>query len=220
VYHGPFYLRFVDGAGEAEAFTQQFLARDYTDVHCAVFNFEGPSDDPVNRASVLVHEAWHHWQYHKGFEGDHPTGGDIESGLEGDYYYHQVGDFDFGVLWQYQLDPLRFHSPYQVQCEFDADIAEFSFGWIPVAVTQSARQFGNTRLVKQFFNRPPTGLGSLAPSEGTVPRLGISPRRPNGSAWRASRATARDRRDCKADSTGRSFVQYTSRSRPTTTCPE
>jgi hypothetical protein len=156
-YHGPFYLRFVDGSGEASSDTGRFAARDRTDIHCAVFNFQGSSDDPANRASVLVHESWHHWQYAKGYKGDHFSGGegDVAPGVEGDYYYfHRVSAFDFGVLWQYQLSPLLFHSPYQVQCEFDADLAELSFGWVPIAVTQSARYYGNTRLALQFFNRP------------------------------------------------------------------
>ena len=163
-YHGPFYLRFVDGSGEASADTGRFLARDRTDLHCAIFNFGGPSDDPANRASVLVHESWHHWQYDKGYVGDHLQGGDIDAGLEGDYYYfHRVGAFDFGVLWQYQLSPLLFHSPYQVQCEFAADLAELSADWVPIAVTQSARNFGNTRLAGQFFNRPSYRIGQPRP---------------------------------------------------------
>ncbi|MEA2742424.1 MAG: hypothetical protein QOG25_795 [Acetobacteraceae bacterium] len=152
-FHGPFFLRFADGSGEAESKTGRFAARDRTDVHCAVFDFQGASDDPCNRASVLVHESWHHWQYAKGYKSDHLTGGSIGAGLEGDYYYfHHVHDFDFGVLDQYRLSPILFHSPYQVQAEFDADIAECSNGWVPVAVTQSARYYGNTRLANQFFN--------------------------------------------------------------------
>ena len=164
VFHGPFYLRFADGRGEATASTGRFAARDRTDMHCAIFNFGAITDDPVNRASVLVHEAWHHWQYHKGYVGDHLTGGDIDPDVDGDhYYFHRINDFDFGVLWQYQLNPLLFHSPYQVQCEFDADIAEFSFGWVPVIVTQSARTFGNSRLVRQFLKRPAYRIGQPQP---------------------------------------------------------
>jgi len=163
-YHGPFYLRFVDGHGEATADTGRFLARDRTDMHCAVFNFRGASDDPVNRASVLVHESWHHWQWEKGFVGDHLHGGDIDPDLDGDhYYFHPVSAFDFGVLWQYRLSPLLFHSPYQVQCEFAADIAELSNDWVPIAVTQSARHFGNTRLALQFFKRPSYRIGQPRP---------------------------------------------------------
>lgn len=163
-YHGPFYLRFADGGGEAHADTGRFLARDRTDIHCAVFNFLGPSDDPANRASVLVHEAWHHWQHAKGYVSDHLTGGAIGAGLEGDYYYsHRIYDFDFGQLAHYQLSPLRFHSPYQVQAEFDADLAECSHSWVPLAVTQQARYYGNVRLSSQFFNPAPYRIGSPRP---------------------------------------------------------
>jgi hypothetical protein len=163
-FHGPFYLRFSDGNGEAKAETGRFAARDRTNIHCAVFDFMGASDDPANRASVLVHESWHHWQYEKGYVGDHLTGGKIKAGLEGDYYYfHRVFDFDFGVLDRYQLNPLKFHSPYQVQVEFDADLAECSNSWVPIAVAQSARYYGNTRLAQQFFNTAAYRIGDPRP---------------------------------------------------------
>jgi hypothetical protein len=163
-FHGPFYLRFFDGSGEADADTGRFAARDRTDLHCAIFNFQGPSDDPTNRASVLVHEAWHHWQYKNGYKGDHLTGGSIGPGLEGDwYYFHRVYDYDFGLLERYQLNPLKFHSPYQVQVEFDADLAECANGWVPISVTQSARSYGNVRLANQFFNPAAYRIGTPRP---------------------------------------------------------
>lgn len=163
VYHGPFYLRFKDDTGEADSETGRVLARDRTNMHCQSFNYPGASDDPANRASVLVHESWHHWQYHNGYNGDHLTGGAITQ-QEGDYYYfHRVGDFDFGVLWKYQLSPLRFHSPYQVQCEYLADLAEFSVWWLPKVVAQSARDLGNKRLGSQFFNAVAYRIGDPRP---------------------------------------------------------
>ena len=165
-YHGPFYLRFADGLGEAESGIGRFAARDRTDYHCKVFNLGSISDDPTNRASVIVHEGWHHWQYKYGWDGSHLTGGNIKSGLEGDYYYrHGSGAFDFGTLWRYDLNsnPIRFHSPYQMSVEFDADLAEFSFWWVPLSVTQSARNYGNTRLGNQFFNAISYRIGNPRP---------------------------------------------------------
>ena len=165
-YHGPFYLRFADGAGEASADTGRTAARDRTDYHCQVFDKGSVSDDPANRASVIVHEGWHHWQYKYGWEGTHLTGGNIKEGWEGDYYYrHGSGTFDFGTLWGYNLNsnPMRFHSPYQIGVEFDADLAEFSFSWIPVSVAQSARSFGNTRLANQFHNAVSYRIGQPRP---------------------------------------------------------
>jgi hypothetical protein len=164
-YHGPFYLRFFDGGGEADSEVGRVLARDRTNIHCPVFDYAGISDDPANRASVLVHEGWHHWQYAKGYEHNHLVGeGDLAPGAEGDYYYfHRVYEYDFNVLWSYRLSPLLFHSPYQVQSEFDADLAECANGWVPVAVTQAARYYGNVRLNTQFWNRPGYRIGQPRP---------------------------------------------------------
>jgi len=167
VYHGPFYLRFISsGDAEATADTGRFAARDRTDYKCKVFDNGGPSDDPANRASVIAHEGWHHWQYKYGWKGDHLTGGSIKPGSDGDYYYrHGSGAFDFGTLWTYDLGaaPIKFHSPYQIAVEFDADLAEFSFGWVPLSVIQSARMFGNTRLGNQFFNATSYRIGNPRP---------------------------------------------------------
>lgn len=167
VYHGPFYMRFINSnASEAQSEVGRFAARDRTDYRCPLFNMGGPSDDPANRASVIVHEGWHHWQYKYDWEGGHQTGGGISAGWDGDWYYrHGSGAFDFGTLWQYDLNsvPMRFHSPYQIAVEYDADLAEFPFGWVPLSVSQSARNFGNTRLVNQFKNRTSYRIGQPRP---------------------------------------------------------
>jgi hypothetical protein len=39
-------------------------------MHCLVFNLEGPSDDPVDRASVMIHEAWPPHQIQVEFDAD------------------------------------------------------------------------------------------------------------------------------------------------------
>jgi len=165
-YHGPFYLRFLSNSdGEAKAETGRTAARDRTNYQCPLFDVGGCSDDPANRASVIAHEGWHHWQYKYRWVGTHLTGGKITQ-LEGDFYYrHNSGDFDFGQLWKYDLNsrPMRFHSPYQIAVEFDADLAEFSFGWIPISIAQSARAFGNTRLGSQFFNATSYRIGDPRP---------------------------------------------------------
>ena len=155
-YHGPFYARFLDSnSSEANSETGRFAARDRINFRCPLFNRGGPSDDPGNRASVIAHEAYHHWQRKYGWSGDHQTGGAIKSGMEGDwYYFHGSGAFDFGQLWKYDLgsDPIRFHSPYQIAIEYDGDLAEYPQSWVPVIVSQQARYYGNTRLAQQCKN--------------------------------------------------------------------
>ena len=170
-YHGPFYQRFIQYNGNAEADSEvgRVAARDRTNLHCPIFNLRGPSDDPVNRGSVLVHESWHHWQHKHGFKSDHMDGprGACTAGAGACdwFYFHRVGRFEFGQLDRYDLDPnnLAFHSPYQVQSEFDADVAELAKSFVPVSVTQQARFYGNARLATQFVNRVAYRIGDPRP---------------------------------------------------------
>lgn len=166
-YHGPFYTRFLSqNDAEANSDTGRFAARDRINFKCPIFDSGGQSDDPANRASVMIHESWHHWQRKYGWKTGHRTGGAIAAGQEGDpYYFHGSGLFDFGTLWTSDAhsDPLRFHSPYQVQIEFDGDLAEYSFSWVPVAVRAQARYYGNTRLTNQCENRIYYRIGNPRP---------------------------------------------------------
>ena len=162
-YHEDQDYRFIQfGSGpDSEARTHDESGGDI-DMHCAVFNLEGKSDDPVNRASVMLHESWHHWQDHHNFGTDHLPGSK-------DWYYrHGMLEFDFGQLDRYRIDnsPAQhhlFHSPYQIAVEFDADIAEYSRGFIPIAVTDAARYYGNTRLGNRFQNNPGYRIGDPRP---------------------------------------------------------
>jgi hypothetical protein len=170
-FHGPFYQRFIqyNGSAEADSETGRTAARDRTNLHCPLFNLNGPSDDPVNRASVMIHESWHHWQQKHNFDTSHldgPTGACTNGAGACDwYYFHGSGAFDFGTLDTYNTDPnnLRFHSPYQIAVEFDADVAELSQPWVPVSVTQKARYYGNTRLSNTFKNRVGYRIGDPRP---------------------------------------------------------
>lgn len=166
-YHGPFYTRFLNQSnGEAQSDTGRFAARDRTNYQCPLFDVGGVSDDPANRASVIVHESWHHWQHKYNYNTDHQTGPHVKNGIEGDwYYFHGSGLFDFGTLWTHnaQSNPIRFHSPYQVAIEWDADLAEYSFGWVPLIVCQQARYYGNSRLTDQCKNLIGYRIGSPRP---------------------------------------------------------
>jgi hypothetical protein len=170
-FHGPFYQRFIqyNGSSEADSETGRVAARDRTNLHCPIFNIGGASDDPVNRGSVLVHESWHHWQYKHGFVSTHmdgPTGACTWGAGSCDwFYFHGIGRFEFGLLNTYDLDPnnFAFHSPYQVQSEFDADVAELAKPFVPIGVTQQARYYGNTRLANAFVNRVAYRIGDPRP---------------------------------------------------------
>lgn len=166
-YHGPFYSRFQNSsASEARSETGRIAARDRTNFRCPLFDVGGASDDPANRASVMVHEAWHHWQYRYDYKTDHQTGPAVADRLEGDwYYFHGSGMYEFGTLWTHDAhsDPIRFHSPYQVGIEWDADLAEYAFGWVPLITSQQARYYGNTRLAMQCKNAIGYRIGDPRP---------------------------------------------------------
>jgi hypothetical protein len=115
----------------------------------------------------MVHESWHHWQYARRFDSVHPKcrSGGLPSHDCDYYYFHRVGSFEFGQLDRYSTNPnnLLFHSPYQIEVEFDADLAEFSHSWVPVGVTHAARAFGNDRLTSVFVNAVGYRIGNPRP---------------------------------------------------------
>jgi hypothetical protein len=167
-FHGPFYMRFIeyDGASEADAETGRTAARDRTNLHCPLFNPGSISDFPSHRAGVLLHEAWHHWQYAHGFDGSHPAKAGACTGAECDwYYFHGTGRFEFGTLDRWSTDPtnFRFHSPYQVEAEFFSDLAELSRSWVPSLISQTARDHGNILLAKYFINSVGYRIGQPRP---------------------------------------------------------
>ena len=169
-FHGPFYIRLSttgapDATTDAEAQTHRFLARDRTSLYCRLFSLGAGGDSASNRASTLVHESWHHWQYHHGFNTSHIKIGSPPA--DADWFYpHRVSDFDFGNMDGYDTNPnhFRFHSPYQMQVEFDADLAEMSQPWVPLVVTQTARASGNSRINQpQFVNAVAYQIGNPRP---------------------------------------------------------
>jgi len=76
-FHGSIYYRLDDtnASAEAESNAGRFLAEDRTNLYCRLFSLGSISDAPSNRASVMLHESWHHWQHKHGFSGKHPQCG-------------------------------------------------------------------------------------------------------------------------------------------------
>jgi hypothetical protein len=164
-FHGSFYQRFIEynGAAEADSETGRFAAQDRTNLHCPLFNLGSVSDSAGNRASVLIHESWHHWQHKHGFNTNHIGG--CPNGQCDYYYFHGLGAYEFGSLDGYDTNPqhLLFHSPYQVCAEFEADLAESAKPSVPAVVTQTARNIGNIRLANCFANAVPYRIGNPRP---------------------------------------------------------
>ena len=104
----------------------------------------------AERAAVLIHEMWHHWQNAQGMDSSHLDGprGQCTAGSGAcDWYYpHAPGaklpdgsaSDDLGGLRRTNVvngRGLYFHSPYQVMTEFETDIAIWgSSVFMPFAV--------------------------------------------------------------------------------------
>jgi hypothetical protein len=160
-FHDHKYMRIIKWNGSREASS----SGNRIDLHCPLFASGWISNFPSHRAAVLIHEGWHHWQYKHGFESEHPTGGAC-TWSQGDYYYfHGVGAFEFGDLHLYSTNPaaVRFHTPYQIEAEFFADLAELARPSIPTLVSQTARDHGNILLANAFVNATPYRIGQPRP---------------------------------------------------------
>jgi hypothetical protein len=198
-FHGDFYLRFVQQGdtpnSEADSETGRFEKEDRTNLHCLIFNVPaGPGVSAgflAERAAVLVHEAWHHWQHANGVSSDHltgPTGNCPTSGDSCDYYYFHAPDSQLpdGSLSS-QLGKLNIstcfgglpcnllpifggpppgytHTAYQVMVEFSADMANFANPFIvPLAARVEARLVGNQHIQQNFVNVVPYTIGAPVP---------------------------------------------------------
>jgi hypothetical protein len=160
-FHDHMYLRIILWNGTSEATSSS----DRIDMHCPCFNEGSISNFPSHRAAVLLHEGWHHWQYKYDFDSTHPTGGAC-TWSQGDYYYfHGVGAYEFGSLHAYDTSPghLLFHSPYQIEAEFWADLAELAVPAVPSLISQTARDHGNILLANAFVNPAPYRIGDPRP---------------------------------------------------------
>ncbi|MGZ6368203.1 MAG: hypothetical protein ACXWPS_19860 [Ktedonobacteraceae bacterium] len=151
-----YYAPSEDRSYLAQAQTGRFLAEDRTLMGCLLFDFGQTNNNPATRAGDYVHEGWHHWQHKHGYKTDHmngPIDSCTMSGAACDWYYwHTVGQFEFGEMWKYTSDGRFFHSPNQAQVEFLCDLAELASGFVPSSVTLLAKSEANQRLSTRFRN--------------------------------------------------------------------
>ncbi|HSJ59770.1 MAG TPA: hypothetical protein VK895_00960 [Jiangellaceae bacterium] len=159
-FHGHNYKRrLVRNQPEARAYSNRI------DMFCPLFAPGNISNFPSHRAGVMIHEGWHLWQRKNNFDSAHPTGG-ASTWSQGDYFYfHRVSKFRFGDLHRYNTSPsdMRFHSPYQIEAEFFADLAELARPQVPNIVSQTARSHGNILLANAFVNATAYRIGNPRP---------------------------------------------------------
>ena len=127
---------------------------------CPLFDVLSYYSNPGLRAGALIHEGWHHWAHKYNRNTSHLDGpvGFCKFGDGGCdwYYWHGIGEFEFGDMWQYSIDrdgtSHRYHKPFQTEVEYLCDLAEYPASWVPASVTILARAEANELLCTRFGN--------------------------------------------------------------------
>jgi hypothetical protein len=183
-YHDDFYIRFIQDGFTSEA--TSYFPGGRTDLHCPMFDPTNGTSVLAERAAVLVHEAWHHWQNKNGFDTSHfngPLGECPVAGAACDtFYFHAPGsllpdgthsDHVGGLNKASVINDvgLYFHSPYQIMAEFESDIAIWgSSAFIPFSVRLEAQSAGNAHLSQNFSNGAAYSIGVPEPFPNYVNR--------------------------------------------------
>lgn len=133
--------------------------------------------DPAARAADWMHEGWHAWNDKHGWNGG-SAGGHQPCTMEADgscrngncsvngcdyFYFHGIAQYLFGAMWQDDGTGNRFHSPNQVQVEFQCDVADQPQPWVPASVRDGARIETNARSAERFINGPGYYCGDSRP---------------------------------------------------------
>lgn len=140
--------------------------------YCPLYNFEIYHANPGSRGGTFVHEGWHAWLDKYNFVNGSPAGhfngpnGNCQARNCDYFYWHGLGDFEFGQLYEHDGTANRFHSPMQVQVEYLCDIADQSHEWVPISARMAARGDANARASENFINGPGYSCGSASPMGG------------------------------------------------------
>ncbi|MCY1015787.1 hypothetical protein [Pyxidicoccus sp. MSG2] len=170
-FHDSLYHGVTDDSGIFGRFSPRFWPwdTDRVDTACPLYNRTHPNANPGSRAGDFMHEGWHanfdKYGINNGDQGGHragPQGGCTINGCDY-FYFHGIGAYAFGAMWENNGTASRFHSPNQVQVEFLCDVADQPQPWIPATVRQSAAADANTRAVTRFINGPGYTCGSPRP---------------------------------------------------------
>jgi hypothetical protein len=171
-FHDRLYHTATDDQGIFGRYSHHIIGPNEISVSC--LRFEG---GPAERAADFMHEGWHAWQDKHDYDGG-PAGGHQHCTTQPDgscrngnctidgcdyFYFHGISAYLFGDMWQDDGTANRFHSPNQVQVEFQCDVADQPQPWIPASVRQGARAETNARSAERFINGPGYICGDSRP---------------------------------------------------------
>jgi hypothetical protein len=168
-YHTSLYHLASDDTCCFGSFTPTVFGPNELRTMCSLYNATATNGNPASRAGDFMHEGWHGWLrkggWNNGSCGGHrcgPTGACTASGCDY-FYFHGIGAYAFGAMWQTDGTANRFHSPNQVQVEFLCDVADQSQGWVPNSVRLAAKADADARAVARFINGPGYKCGDPRP---------------------------------------------------------
>lgn len=133
---------------------------------CSLYDSTSDNANPASRAGDFMHEGWHGWlrkgNWNNGSCGGHRCSG-CPFGSCDYFYFHGIGAYAFGALYQTDGTANRFHSPNQVQVEFLCDVADQSKAWVPEPVRTAGKSDADKRAVTRFINGPGYKCGAPRP---------------------------------------------------------
>jgi hypothetical protein len=169
-FHSSLYHNVGDGTGKFGSFDTHTFGPNEVKTYCPLYNPTASNANPASRAGDFMHEGWHAWldkyNWNNGSCGGHRCGnpGNCSFTDACDYFYfHGVGAYAFGALYQSDGTANRFHSPNQVQVEFLCDVADQPKGWVPNSVRVAARADADARATQRFINGPGYKCGDPRP---------------------------------------------------------
>ncbi len=163
------YYDATDATNIFGSFNYHWPGDDEITLSCNLFNANVLNANPASRGGDSMHEGWHGWltegNWNNGSVGGHrpgPTGACTINGCDY-FYFHGIGAYAFGALYQTDGTANRFHSPNQVQVEFLCDVSDQPQPWVPASVRQAAAADANQRAAQRFINGPGYTCGSPRP---------------------------------------------------------
>jgi hypothetical protein len=167
-FHDALYYDASDNTSFSGFFQYHWPGDDEITLTCALFNPGFLTDNPASRAGDFMHEGWHGWLVEGGWNPPgHLPGPQGDCTLKGNacdyFYFHGIGAFAFGALWETDGTNKRFHSPNQVQVEFLCDVSDQPKPWVPAGVRVEAKADADVRSIERFINGPGYTCGSPRP---------------------------------------------------------
>jgi hypothetical protein len=168
-FHNSLYHTIGDTQALFGSFSPNFIGADTLTTYCPLYDPGSTYGNPASRAGDFMHEGWHAWLWKYGWNNG--SAGGHRPGPQGNcsfsscdyFYFHGVGAYAFGALYQSNGTASRFHSPNQIQVEFLCDVSDQSKPWVPASVRLSAAANSNVRATQRFINGPGYICGSPRP---------------------------------------------------------